>query len=131
MLTRISAPIASERMGSTGSHPVKWMTTPATSATNELARSAVTCSSAARAPKSGSPRPSSTMQITLTVMPISRPKVNRLLTRGLPNSVCAAKCASRCSGCTFIVRELNSTLSISVRVRVQACSNACPGENCS
>ncbi|MOA64433.1 hypothetical protein D3C78_1904840 [compost metagenome] len=58
--------------------------------------------------------------VSFTVMPISRPSVNRLLTRGLPNSVCAAKCASRCSGCTFIVSELNSTLSISVRVRVQA-----------
>jgi len=56
-------------------------------------------------------------------MPIIRPKVNKLLTNGLPNSVFAAKCASMCSGCTFMVSELKSTLSISVTVRLQSCLN--------
>src|SRR4029450_4920328 len=37
-----------------------------------------------------------------------------------------ANSSSRWSGCTFMVSELNSTLSISVTVRVQAWSNTRP-----
>ena len=56
--------------------------------------------------------------VSLTDIPIVRPSVNRLLTSGRLNSVVAAKCASRCSGCGFIVSDENSTLSVSVTVRV-------------
>ena len=69
--------------------------------------------------------------VSLTVMPIIRPSVNRLLTMRWPNSVFEANSSSRCSGCTFMVSELNSTLSISVTVRVQAWSNMRPTVNSS
>ena len=64
--------------------------------------------------------------VSFTVMPIIRPSVNRLLTMRWPNSVLEANSSSRCSGCTFMVSELYSTLSISVTVRVQAWSNTRP-----
>jgi len=69
--------------------------------------------------------------VSLTVMPIISPSVNRLLTMRWPNSVLPANSSSRCSGWTFMVSELNSTLSISVTVRVQGCSNAWPTANSS
>ena len=69
--------------------------------------------------------------VSLTVMPIIRPSVNRLLTMRWPNSVLDANSSSRCSGCTFMVSELKRTLSISVTVRVQAWSNVRPTVNSS
>ena len=66
-----------------------------------------------------------------TASPTTRPSVNRLLTSGRPNSVPAANSASRCSGCGFIVIVVNSTLSVSVTVRVVACSTRRPGSSCS
>ena len=69
--------------------------------------------------------------VSFTVMPIIRPSVNRLLTMRWPNSVLEANSSSMCSGCTFMVSELNSTLSISVTVRVQAWSNTRPTVNSS
>ena len=64
--------------------------------------------------------------VSFTVMPIIRPKVNRLFTMRWPNSVFEANSSSRCSGWTFMVSELNRTLSISVTVRVHSCSNTRP-----
>src|SRR4051794_15382371 len=69
--------------------------------------------------------------VSPTLIPITRPSVKMLLTRGRPNSVVLANSASRCSGCGFIVMVVNSTLSISVTVRVSACSNTWPSENSS
>jgi len=69
--------------------------------------------------------------VSLTVIPTISPAVNMLFTRRWPNSVCAAKCASRCKGCTFSVRALNNVLSISVTVRDQGWSNSWPMENSS
>src|SRR4051812_46845010 len=69
--------------------------------------------------------------VSPTLIPITRPSVKMLLTSGRPNSVVLANSASRCSGCGFIVMVVNSTLSVSVTVRVSACSNTCPSENSS
>src|SRR5947209_10130727 len=69
--------------------------------------------------------------VSPTVRPMTRPKVKMLLTSGRPNSVVLANSASRCKGCGFIVNVVNSTLSISVTVRVTACSNTCPSVNSS
>ena len=66
-----------------------------------------------------------------TASPTTRPSVNRLFTRGRPNSVLAANSASRWSGCGFMVMVVNSTLSVSVTVRVTACSTRRPGSSCS
>src|ERR1700733_9845226 len=54
-------------------------------------------------------------------MPPISPTVNRLFTSGRPYGRDFAYSASRCSGAGFIVRDVNSTLSISVTVRVYAC----------
>src|ERR1051325_5436317 len=56
--------------------------------------------------------------VSPTVMPMTSPKVKMLLTSGRPNSVVFANSASRCNGCGFIVNFVNSTLSISVTVRL-------------
>src|SRR5215212_2452097 len=69
--------------------------------------------------------------VSPTLIPITSPKVKMLLTNGRPNSVVFANSASRCNGCGFIVIVVNSTLSVSVTVRVSACSNTCPSENSS
>src|SRR5205823_197603 len=69
--------------------------------------------------------------VSPTLMPITSPRVKMLLTSGRPNSVVFANSASRCSGCGFIVIVVNSTLSVSVTVRLSACSNTCPSENSS
>src|SRR3954451_15805471 len=69
--------------------------------------------------------------VSPTLIPITSPRVKILLTSGRPNSVVLANSASRCSGCGFIVIVVNSTFSISVTVRVSACSNTCPSENSS
>ena len=58
-----------------------------------------------------------------TARPTTRATVNMLLTSGRPNSVAAANSASRCSGCGFMVIVVNSTLSVSVTVRVVTCSD--------
>src|ERR1043166_8047267 len=63
--------------------------------------------------------------VSRTVMPMTSPKVKMLLTSGRPNSVVLANSASRCNGCGFIVIVVNSTLSVSVTVRVSAWSNTC------
>ena len=55
--------------------------------------------------------------VSYTVMPTRMPSVYMLLNSRSPHSVWAAKCASRCSGCGFMVSRLNMVLSISVTVR--------------
>src|SRR6202000_770807 len=62
-----------------------------------------------------------------TASPTTSATVNMLLTRIWPNSVVAANSASRCSGCGFMVMVVNSTLSVSVTVRVVACRTWRPG----
>src|SRR6185437_2522961 len=61
-----------------------------------------------------------------TEMPTASASVNSELTSGRPNWVFAAKSASRCSGCGFIDMVVNSTLSVSVSVRVIACRTVVP-----
>ena len=57
---------------------------------------------------------------SFTEMPIISPSVNSELTSGWPHSVSRSqKCRSMCSGCGFSVMLENSTLSISVTVRVR------------
>src|SRR6185437_5399147 len=69
--------------------------------------------------------------VSPTEMPITSPSVKMLLTSGRPNSVVLANSASRCSGCGFIVIVVNSTLSVSVTVRVSAWSKTWPSLNSS
>src|SRR5215468_12352865 len=64
--------------------------------------------------------------VSPTERPTATPSVKRLLTRGLPNSACAAAWKSTCSGCGFIVRHENHTLSVSVTVRPGWWRNFCP-----
>src|SRR4029453_11287323 len=64
--------------------------------------------------------------VSPTERPTATPSVKRLLTSGLPNSACAAAWKSTCSGCGFIVRHENHTLSVSVTVRPGWGRNFCP-----
>ncbi|MOA09043.1 hypothetical protein D3C78_1288500 [compost metagenome] len=69
--------------------------------------------------------------VSLTDSPMTSAKVKVLLTSGLPNSVFAANSTSRCSGCGFMLNTVASRLSVSVTVRVVACSKICSTSNCS
>src|SRR5260370_1720026 len=64
--------------------------------------------------------------VAQTLRPTAMPRVSRLLTRGLPNSVFWAAWKSRCSGCGFMVRQVKNTLSDSVIVRPGWCWKVWP-----
>src|SRR5260370_19941556 len=64
--------------------------------------------------------------VSPTLRPTAMPRVSRLLTRGLPNSVFWAAWKSRCSGCGFMVRQVKNTLSDSVIVRPGWCWKVWP-----
>ena len=65
--------------------------------------------------------------VSCTEMPIMRPSVKSEFTSGWPHSVSVSqKWRSMWSGCGFIVMVENSTLSISVTVRLSAWRNSWP-----
>ena len=65
--------------------------------------------------------------VSLTEMPIIRPRVNSEFISGWPHSVSVSqKCRSMCSGCGLSVMLENSMLSICVTVRVSRCSIRLP-----
>ena len=64
--------------------------------------------------------------VSSTEIPTRSPSVNRLFTRGCPNSVPAAYSASRCRRAGFSVIVVNRMLSVSVIVRVSACGTTSP-----
>src|SRR5215471_1001770 len=64
--------------------------------------------------------------VSPTLRPTATPSVNRLLTKGFPNSAVCAALKSTWSGCGFMVRHENQMLSASVTVRPGWCWNTCP-----
>src|SRR5437016_4494856 len=64
--------------------------------------------------------------VSPTESPTATPRVNRLLTSGLPNSALAAAWKSTCSGWGFMVRQEKKILSASVTVRPGWCWKTCP-----
>src|SRR6266403_258746 len=64
--------------------------------------------------------------VSPTESPTATPRVNRLLTSGLPNSALAAAWKSTCSGWGFMVRHEKKILSASVTVRPGWCWKTCP-----
>ena len=66
-----------------------------------------------------------------TDSPTTSAAVNMLFTSGRPNSLRAAYSVSRCIGAGFMVIVVNSTLSVSVTVRLVTCCTWVPTGSCS
>ena len=66
-----------------------------------------------------------------TDSPTTSAAVNMLFTSGRPNSLRATYSVSRCIGAGFMVIVVNSTLSVSVTVRLVTCCTWVPTGSCS